>query len=125
MDPRPYVTGVLVNLNNTEVTVSFNQSMILYSGWNETDFNLYIIGDQESYNISWTLRNASSLTVTSSNTFIFDIDVNDQMAGYEHERVNVQFLNDEFLRAETSTLKLLNWTVSAFTHQHASQLVDQ
>lgn len=119
------MVGVLVNLDNTEVTVNFNESMILYSGWNETDFNLFITGDQEIYNLSWTLRNASSLTVTPSDTFIFDIDIVDQMAGYEHERINIQFLNDEFLRASTTTLKLTDWTVSAYTHQHASKLVDQ
>ena len=125
MLPRPYVDYLYVNENNTEVMVVFNESMKLSSGWNETDFNLYVSGYQEPYNITWSLRNAENLTTAGSKFFVFDINVKDQMAGHFHERIHVQFLNDEFLRAETTTLKLLNWTVSAHAKQHASQLDDQ
>jgi hypothetical protein len=125
MDSRPYVEYLYVTNDNTQVIVVFDQSMILYSGWQSTDFNLHITGFQENYDLSWTLRDSDSLKTASNQTFIFDIDIKDQMAGYEHERIHVQFLNDEYFRADSTTLKLLNWTVSNYTYQHASKQTDQ
>ena len=125
MLPRPYVDYLYVTLDNKEVVVVFNESMILYPDWKASDFNLYITGEQEPYEVTWSLRDASSLKTKGNKTYIFDIDVKDQMAGFNNERVHIQFLNDEFFRAESTTLKLLNWTVSNYTHQHASQQEDQ
>mmetsp|Transcript_11019 Transcript_11019/g.10921 ORF Transcript_11019/g.10921 Transcript_11019/m.10921 type:complete len:141 (+) Transcript_11019:1673-2095(+) len=125
MKPRPYVEDVFVSLNGSVVIVWFNEKMRLYSGWNESDFNMYITGDQEVYNFTWSLRNATSLEVVGNNEFYFDIDVKDQIAGYGHERINIQFNNDQYFGAEATTLKLLNWTVSTHLHQQASKQDDQ
>lgn len=125
MMPRPYVDYLYVSSDNSQVVIVFNEAMILYSGWSTADFNMYVTGYQEPYEITWSLRNSDILQVTGNTTYIFDINIKDQMAGYEHEKVHVQFLNDEFFRSEPTTLKLLNWTVDAFAYQHASQQEDQ
>jgi len=125
MLPRPYVDTLYVNSDNSQLTVIFNEPMILYSGWQLSDFNLYITGFQENYDFTWSLQNSDSLSVTSSKSYVFNLDIKDQMAGYNHERVHLQFLNDEFFRSDITTLKLLNWTVSTYTYQHASKQDDQ
>jgi len=125
MMPRPYVDYLYVTQDNSQVVVVFNEPMILYPGWAKEDINLHITGFQEPYELSWSLKDADLLQTAANSTFTFDLKVVDQMAGFLHERMHVQFLNDQFFRADATTLRLLNWTVSTYTHQHASQLDDQ
>ena len=125
MMPRPYVDYLYVSTDNTQLYVVFNEAMILYTGYLSTDFNIYITGDQDYYDFSWSLRNSNTLQITGNKTYIFDLDIKDQMAGYNHEIIHVQFLNDQYFRSESTTLKLLNWTVSTYTNQHASKQDDQ
>ena len=126
MMPRPYVDRLYVNEAQTELTVVFNEAMILYVGWVKEDFNIYITGFQEPYEISWSLRDSNVLLVNGSTNFIFDINIKDQMLGYDYETFHVQFLNDEFFRAQATTLKLLNWTIHTdVTYQYASKQENQ
>ena len=112
MMPRPYVTNVFTNPESTQVTVVFNENMILYAGWQETDFSLYITGYQEPYEITWSLKDSKDLKVTGSSQFVFDVEIKDQMLGSEHEKIHVLFLNHEFFRSQATTLKLIDWHVT-------------
>lgn len=125
MMPRPYVDYLYLTQDNKQLVVVFNEPMILYTGWAKTDFNLYLTGFQEPYELSWELKDSNNLVTTANSTIVFDLDIVDQMAGYNHERIHLQFLNDEFFRADATTLRLLNWTVSTYAFQHASQRTDQ
>lgn len=122
--PRPVVNSVTISPDQTTLTVVFDQAMILYIGWSVDDFKIYITGYQEPYRLTWTLRDSSTLEVTGSDTYIFDLDITDQMLGYGHEKVHIQFLNDEFFRSESTTLKLVDqdWhRYTDVTYQYASK----
>lgn len=124
MDPRPLVNSVSINQDHTELTVVFDQAMILYKGWSETDYKIYITGYQEPYNITYSLRDSKYLKVTGSDTLIFDLFIVDQMLGHGHETIHIIFLNDQYFRSESTTLRLKDseWhKYTDITYQNASK----
>lgn len=126
MMPRPYVDSLSMNQESTTLTVVFNESMILYDGWDlERDFNVYIEGAHEPYELTFSIRDSANLEIAGSAIYYFDLNIKDQMLGYQHETVHLQFMNDRYFRAEATTLKLLNFTVSTECFQYASPRPDQ
>ena len=125
MDPRPSVNRVYMASDSSTLSVEFTANMMLSTGWQKSDFNMYITGPHEPYEFTWSLRDSNNLTVNASDTFVFDLEVVDQFLGYEHEEVHVQFLNDRYFRQETEELRLLDWDVYTYPAQYASRQDDQ
>lgn len=52
--PRPIVTSIFIDTNNTLVTMYFNESIILKDYWNETNsMEVYVDGPKGPYDLVW------------------------------------------------------------------------
>ena len=80
---------MVISENNKELTVTFNETMMISKYWKNKDWDIYVEGPKEPYEVVWNLTNIEKLAVEASNVFVFEIDVQAQVLGFGFENLVV------------------------------------
>ena len=60
-------------VDNKELYIKFNETVVIGSSWQETDWSITIDGPIPPYTFTWSLRNKNNLKSVPDNPIIIDL----------------------------------------------------